>query len=235
MLFPPLIEGRLLRRYKRFLADVEFADGNIHTVHCPNPGSMMGLKEPGSKVWISDSANPKRKLRYTLELLEADGTLVAINTMNPNKIAREAIEGGLVSGLKNFSALQSEVRYGENSRVDFLATTSPDRKCWIEVKNCHLVRGNNLYEFPDSVTSRGAKHLRDLSAKIQEGDDAILLFIIQRADGDRLSLAADLDPAYAREHIKATAMGVKTVCLRCDVSLEGVTPRDEVPFIPADV
>lgn len=222
----------LLQRYKRFLADVERADGSTITVHCPNPGSMMGLKAPGNTCYISDSGNPKRKLRHTLEAMEVDGELVSINTMRPNKIARLALEGGALPTLGEISRIETEVPYSEKSRVDFRLTDPDGAITWLEVKNCHLVRTEGLYEFPDSVTSRGARHLRDLAAQVRNGDRAVLLFVIQRGDGSRLTLADDLDPAYAQSHAVATEAGLETLCLRCTVDLEGVWVRELVPYIP---
>ncbi|MEM6899505.1 MAG: DNA/RNA nuclease SfsA, partial [Pseudomonadota bacterium] len=158
MKLPPLTEGRLVKRYKRFLADVKLASGDVTTVHCPNPGSLMGLKEPGMRVWVSTSDNPKRKLPMTLELVEADGGLVSVNTNTPNKLAGEASRRAKLVELAEFDTLRREVRYSTNSRIDILLE-SEDLKTYVEVKNCHLMRTPGLTEFPDSVTSRGAKHL----------------------------------------------------------------------------
>ena len=200
----PLQPGRLVKRYKRFLADIELDDGGLITAHCPNPGSMMGLKAPGSRCWVSESADPKRKLKHTLEVLEADGTLVAMNTMSPNKIAEAAIRAGEIDALSGYDAIRREVKYGENSRIDLLLS-DPDRPdCYVEVKNCHLMRTPGLAEFPDSVTARGAKHLYELSQRVRAGDRAVQLFIVQRGDCSTLSPAADLDPAYA-EALRAEA------------------------------
>lgn len=192
---------------------------------------MMGLKEPGSQCYISDSGNPKRKLKHTLEAMEVNGTLVSINTMRPNRIARLALEGGALPELGDIASIEAEVPYGEKSRVDFRLTAPNGQITWLEVKNCHLVRTAGLYEFPDSVTSRGARHLRDLADRVAAGDRAVLLFVIQRGDGDRLSLAHDLDPAYAKAHELATLAGVETLCLRCTVDLEGVWVRNLVPYV----
>ncbi|MEM1364543.1 MAG: DNA/RNA nuclease SfsA [Pseudomonadota bacterium] len=232
--FPPLERVILKQRYKRFLADVEREDGSEITVHCPNPGSMLGLKTPGSVAYISDSGNDKRKLRHTLEVVDVSGELVSINTMRPNRIARMALQGGALPALGNIDKIEPEMPYGEKSRVDFRLTDPNGRITWLEVKNCHLVRTPGLYEFPDSVTSRGARHLDDLAAQVANGDKAVLLFIIQRGDGDRLSLARDLDPAYAAAHARATAAGVITLCLRCTVDLKGVWVRELVPYIASN-
>ena len=163
MRFPdPLIPGRLVRRYKRFLADVELADGETVTAHCANPGAMLGLTEPGSEVWLSPARNPARKFRHTWELIRADGTLVGINTAHPNAVAAEAIRDGRVPALAGYAQLRREVRYGRNSRIDILLEGGDRPPAHVEVKNVHLRRAEGLAEFPDSITKRGAKHLVEL-------------------------------------------------------------------------
>ncbi|MEQ8434835.1 MAG: DNA/RNA nuclease SfsA [Oceanicaulis sp.] len=219
----PLLPGRLIKRYKRFLADIELDGGEMITAHCPNPGSMMGLKAPGSRCWVSVSDNPRRKLQHTLEVLRADGTLVAMNTMSPNKIAKAAIESGEISALSGYDAIQREVKYGANSRIDLLLTSKARPDCYVEVKNCHLMRTPGLAEFPDSVTTRGAKHLFELGERVRAGDRAVQLFIVQRGDCTRLSPADDLDPAYAKALRAAAKAGVEILAYGCAVTLEGVT------------
>lgn len=231
MQFPhPLIEARLIERYKRFLADVELEDGSIITVHCPNPGAMLGLKEPGSKVWISDSKNPKRKLLYTFELIEADGTLVCINTNLPNKIGREAIEAGLIPALAGYDSIKAEVKYGVNSRIDLLLSDENKPLTYVEIKNSHLLRTKDLFEFPDCVTARGAKHLVELANQVKEGHRAVMLFVIQRMDGSKFKLARDMDPNYAIEFDKAIKAGVEAFAIRCEVTLTGIHARNLVPI-----
>ena len=225
---PPLLEAILLKRYKRFLADVRLPNGDEFTVHCPNPGSMAGLSEPGIRCWISDSGNPKRKLRHTLELVEAnaiDGpTMVGVNTNHPNKLAKEAILDGKIAPLNGYETLRTEVKYGENSRIDILLE-SPDRPaCYVEVKNVHFVRTRNLHEFPDSKTARGAKHLRELANMIQQGHRAVMLYVIQRMDGDSFQLADDIDHNYAREFDAACASGVEAYAIRCQISPTEIIP-----------
>ena len=190
----PLKPGRLIKRYKRFLADVVLDDGREVTAHCPNPGSMMGLKAPDGWVWLAENDDPKRKLKFSLELVEADDTLVAINTMNPNKIAEEAIRAGQITQLSRLDTLRREVKYGTNSRIDLLLEHDDQPPTYVEVKNCHLMRTPGLTEFPDSVTTRGAKHLAELSDMVRSGSRAVQLFIVQRGDCDVLSPARDLDP-----------------------------------------
>ncbi|MFK5979134.1 MAG: DNA/RNA nuclease SfsA [Rhizobiaceae bacterium] len=231
MQFPsPLIEARLIQRYKRFLADVEFEDGSTTTVHCPNPGAMLGLKQPGSKIWISDSKNPKRKLQYTFELIEADDTLVCVNTNLPNKIGREAIEDGLIPSLANYDSIRAEVKYGVNSRIDLLLSDAKKPLTYVEIKNSHLLRTKGLFEFPDCVTARGAKHLVELSNQVKAGHRAVMLFVIQRMDGRKFKLARDMDPNYAIEFDKAISAGVEAYAIRCEVSKTGIHARNLVPI-----
>jgi sugar fermentation stimulation protein A len=217
---PPLIPGTLIRRYKRFLADVEIG-GRTEVVHCANPGSMLGLAAPGSPVWLSLSANPTRKLRHTWELVAVGGALVGINTGHANRLAEDAIRAGRIGPLAGYAALRREVAYGEGSRVDFLLE-GPDRPaCYVEVKSVTLKRGN-LAEFPDSVTARGARHLRELSAMARSGARAAMLFVAQRGDCRRLEIAADIDPTYAAELGRARQAGVEVMAYACRVSPAGV-------------
>ncbi|MCB1438197.1 MAG: DNA/RNA nuclease SfsA [Nitratireductor sp.] len=225
----PLIEGRLVRRYKRFLADVELASGETITVHCPNPGSMLGMNEPGLPVWISDSGNPKRKLRHTLELVQVPGSLVVVNTNLANRIAREAMESGLVQGMgQQPSSILPEQRYGENSRIDFMVREEGKADLFVEVKSVTLSRQTGLAEFPDSVTSRGAKHLRELRQAVSDGNRAMMLFIVQRPDCESFSLASDIDPQYAEAFKEAMDGGVDVRCIRCAISNVAIVPECEI-------
>ncbi|MCI4644268.1 MAG: DNA/RNA nuclease SfsA [Hyphomonadaceae bacterium] len=233
MQLPPLIPGRLVRRYKRFLADIELDEtGETIIAHCPNPGSMLGLKAPGSRVWLSVSDNPKRKLKHTLELIEADGTLIGINTNLPNKLAEEAIRAGTIPELTGFENLRREVKYAARSRVDLLLETG-GQKTFVEVKNCHLMRQPGLAEFPDSVTSRGAKHLEDLAGEVATGHRAVMLFIVQRADCTAFATAADLDPAYHAGLQAAADAGVEVLVYDCHISEEDIKVRKAIPWVPA--
>lgn len=229
---PPLTETRLVKRYKRFLADVEMPDGNVITVHCANPGSMLGLTEPGNRAWISDSQNPKRKLRYSLELVEVGSTMVGVNTNLPNKLAREAIETGRIPTLAGYDRLRTEVKYGANSRIDILLEKDDAPSTYVEVKNVHFVRTPGLHEFPDSITARGAKHLDEMAEQVKQGNRAVMLYVIQRNDGDRMKLAEDLDPNYVAAFRRAHAAGVEALALRCNVTPKSI---DAVDIISLDI
>ncbi|MGI9353121.1 MAG: DNA/RNA nuclease SfsA [Rhizobiaceae bacterium] len=227
---PHLIETRLVKRYKRFLADVEKPNGEIVTVHCPNPGSMMGLTKPGIAAWISDSQNPKRKLRYSLEMVDVGGTLVGVNTNNPNTLAREAIEFGRIPELSKYDRLKTEVKYGVNSRIDILLESDGFPDTYVEVKNVHFRRIAGVHEFPDSVTKRGAKHLDELSNEIRKGNRAVMLYIIQRSDGDRFKFAEDLDPGYVEAFKRAHKAGVEAIAMTCEVTPISIDARDIIPI-----
>lgn len=216
-----LTEARLIKRYKRFLADVEMADGSVITVHVANPGAMTGLAEPGSKVWLSLSPNPKRKLPWSWELVRAEGGLVNVNTLHPNAIAEEAIAAGKVPELAGYDEIGREVKYGLNSRIDLLLR-APDRPiCYVEVKAVTLKQGEDAC-FPDSVTERGTKHLRELSERVRAGDRAVMLFLAQRADCRRFRPAGWIDPAYEAGLRLAKAEGVETLCYACRLSVDGI-------------
>ena len=231
----PLVPGRLVARYKRFLADVERDDGGFVTAHCPNPGSMMGLSQPGLRVWLSAAAGRTRKLPFTLELVEAEGTLVGIHTGRPNALAAEALAAGRITPLGGYAGRRAEVRFGTNSRVD-LVLSGPDRPdCYVEVKNVHLRRPDGTCptaaEFPDSVTARGAKHLDELARLPARGLRAVMLYIVQRGDCDHLRLATDLDPTYASRAEAARDAGVEFLCYACDVGLGGISVSHQLPVV----
>lgn len=227
----PLVKARLLKRYKRFLADVVLEDGTETTAHCPNPGAMMGVAPEGAAVFLSDHEGAKRKLRYTWELAEIDGGLVGINTHHPNKIAREGIEEGLIPELSGYGSLRPEVKYGAASRIDLLLEDGPDgRPCYVEVKNVHLLRGGGVAEFPDCVTARGAKHLKELSDMVVDGARSVMLFIVQRMDCETFSLADDIDPAYAAAFAEARSAGVEALCYDCEISRTDIVIRRSLPI-----
>lgn len=229
MEFPdPLIPGRLVRRYKRFLSDIVIteADGTEReiTAHCPNPGAMLGLSEPGSEVWVSPARNPNRKLKFTWELIRVGDHMVGINTGHPNTLVSEAIEAGAIAELTGYDSARREVRYGENSRIDILLESDGRPPCYVEIKNVHLRRDpdQGRAEFPDSVTARGAKHLRELGNAVSGGARAVMLYVVQRNDCDRFALAGDIDPAYAAEFREARRLGVEAICYACEVSANSV-------------
>ncbi|BAQ17181.1 DNA/RNA nuclease SfsA [Methyloceanibacter caenitepidi] len=221
-----LIEGRLIKRYKRFLSDVELPSGETVTAHCANPGSMLGLAEPGSRVWLSKSNNPKRKLAFSWELIEVDlgrgPALVGINTSSPNGAVAAAIERGLIPELSGYASMRREVRYGTGSRIDVLLEDETRPPCYVEIKNVHLMREPGLAEFPDSVTARGAKHLGELSRVVAAGARAVMVYFVQRGDAEAFALANDIDPNYAAAFEAAMASGIEALAVASDVSLEGL-------------
>jgi sugar fermentation stimulation protein A len=227
MRFPaPLVPATLVKRYKRFLADVVLPSGETVTVHCANPGSMIGLSTAGARVWLSRSDNPKRKLAHSWELIEVDfGTgaeLVGINTAHPNALAAEAIAAGAIAELAGYASLRREVRYGRNSRVDVLLEGPARPPCYVEIKNVHLMRRPELAEFPDAVTRRGAKHLVELGDMVATGARAVMLYLIQIASARRFALARDIDPAYGKAFDAARRAGVEALAYRCAISRDGI-------------
>lgn len=231
MRFPsPLIPGRLIRRYKRFLADIDVEGVGEVTAHCPNPGSMMGLADPGLRVWVEQAA-PGRKLPYAWRLAELPGGHWAgIDTAVPNRVVREALEAGAVPELARYGTLRPEVKYGERSRVDFLLSEAGLPDAYVEVKNVHLRREGDLAEFPDCVTARGARHLEELAAMVAAGHRAVMVYLVQRTDCARFRLADDLDPGYARAFAAASEAGVETICLGTRISREGVWLGAPIPL-----
>jgi sugar fermentation stimulation protein A len=229
----PLVRGRLVQRYKRFLADVTLEDGSTVTAHCANPGAMLGLKASGSVVWLAPAINPKAKLGWSWELIEADlpggQQLVGINTAHPNRLAEEAILDGTITELSGFASLRREVAYGTNSRVDIVLSGSDRPDCYVEVKNCHLMREAGLAEFPDSVTARGAKHLAELAHMVASGHRAVMVFVVQM-QADRFALADDIDPAYAKAFALATAAGVETIVYGCNITTDEIRLDRKVAF-----
>jgi len=231
----PLIPGMLARHYKRYLADVILESGDMVTAHVANPGSMSGLDRPFLPVWLSDSDNPARKLRYSWELVEVDlgsgPELVGVNTLLPNWLVADIIKEKLIPELHQYSTIRREVKYGSNSRVDFLLEDPRRPSCYLEVKNVHLMRRPRLAEFPDSVTQRGAKHLDELAVAVAGGSRAIMLFVIQIPSADRFTVARDIDPAYAAAFARARAKGVEMLACRCNVSVEGIDIAEPVPIV----
>ena len=223
MIFPrPLIPGRLQRRYKRFLADVTLANGDAVTAHCANPGSMLGLAEADSPVWLSRSDNPKRKLPYSWELVESGATLVGINTSWPNTVVAEALEADAVPELSGYQTQRREVPYGANSRIDILLEDPGRPPCYLEVKSVTLSRRQGVAEFPDSVTKRGAKHLEELAQVVRDGGRAVMFFLAQRDDCPYFEVASDIDPHYDRALADALEEGVEALCYSCKVTPEAI-------------
>ncbi|WP_122520332.1 DNA/RNA nuclease SfsA [Pannonibacter phragmitetus] len=224
----PLVRGRLVKRYKRFLADVVLDSGEEITAHCANPGSMLGLNAPGSLVYLSRSDNPARKLAWSWEIIEADGALVGISTAHPNRLVEEALLAGLIPELSGFASLRREVKYGKNSRIDILLEGADGGLTYVEVKNVHLMRQAGLAEFPDSVTARGAKHLVELEDMVRAGHRAVMVYLVQRPDCSELDFAADIDPAYAAALRQAMAGGVEAHAIGCEVTPEFIRATRKV-------
>ena len=231
MKFPlPLRRATLLRRYKRFLSDHRFDDGSTVTAHVANPGAMTGLIDDGLETWLSPAANPKRKLPFSWEMVRIGQGLVGVNASRPNALAEEAIESGAIPALAGYETLRREVAYGERSRVDFLLEAADKPPCYVEVKNVHLKRGPAA-AFPDSVTARGTKHLRELAAVAEGGARAVMLYVVQREDCDSFTLAADIDPAYAAAFTQARAAGVEALAYACRLSTEGIAVDRPLPIV----
>jgi sugar fermentation stimulation protein A len=225
----PLVPARLVRRYKRFLADVVLESGAAAAVHCPNPGSMMGLAEPGTRIWV-EPAPPGRKLAFAWRLVQLPGGhLAGIDTAVPNRVVGEALRARRIDALAAYDDIRPEQRYGEASRVDFLLRAPGLPDAYVELKNVHLRREGDWAEFPDCVTARGARHLRELARRTAAGDRAVMVYLVQRTDCARFRLAADLDPAYAAAAARARAAGVETLCLAARIDHTGVTLGGELP------
>jgi sugar fermentation stimulation protein A len=233
MLFDrPLVPARLIARYKRFLFDAELESGDFITGFCPNTGSMRGLTAPGSKIWLSEHDSPTRKYRHVFELIEADGTLVGVNTAMPNRLAEEAIVDGQIADLGAYAGLRREQKYGRNSRIDFLLTDPSKPTTYVEVKNVHFTRTPGLAEFPDTVTARGAKHLEELGDMAELGHRAVMLYVIQRSDCGHFRICSDLDPFYGLAYARARKRGVEAFAVKCrispiEITAAGLIPMDE--------
>ncbi|SPJ30384.1 DNA/RNA nuclease SfsA [Falsiruegeria mediterranea] len=225
MNFPtPLIPARLIRRYKRFLADCMLEDGREVTAHCANPGSMMGLAEPGSKIWLEPNDDPKKKLKFGWRLVDHEnGHFTGVDTSVPNRALRATLEAREIPELAVYDTVRAEVKYGEKSRIDFLLSGPGLPDAYVEVKSVTLSRRPGLAEFPDSVTARGTKHLNELASMVKQGHRAIMLYLVQRTDCDRFALAADIDPAYAAAFDAAHQNGVERLVYATQISPTGVT------------
>ncbi|HET7774975.1 MAG TPA: DNA/RNA nuclease SfsA [Azospira sp.] len=238
MKLPPLTEGRLLRRYQRFLADVELADGTVVTAHCPNTGSMQGCKDPGSRVWLSPSDNPQRKLAWTWEIVEADGVLVGLHTGRTNALVREAIEAGTVPQLAGYAGIRPEVPYGgdngrggKRSRIDLLLENEGRPPCYVEVKNVTAAVAGGIGFFPDAVTERGTKHLNEMADEVAKGHRAVLFFCVQRGDVSEVRPADHIDPEYGRTLRRVLGQGVEVLAYGAEVLTTGIRLLRPLPVV----
>lgn len=233
----PLLPGRLLRRYKRFLADVRLEGGETVIAHCPNSGSMLSVHAPGSQVWLSAASRPGRVLGYTWEMIRVGDALVGINTCRPNRLVEEALLQHKIPELAGYPLMRREVRYGRNSRIDLLLEAPARAPCHVEIKNVTMKRGLGRdvpVAFPDSITTRGTKHLAELSAIARSGGRAVMLYVTQRPDAELLTFAADIDYLYSEAVQAALEAGVELLCYRCRVGLEGIWLADAIPImVPA--
>ncbi len=228
----PLLRGTLIKRYKRFMADVELDDGQVVTAHCANSGSMESVREPGSEVWISPADNPNRKLKYTWELIRVGKSLVGVNTGLPNKLVSEAISAGKIDALTGYATLRNEVKYGKNSRIDILLEDPKKPMCYVEVKNTTLRRdlAGGPVEFPDAVTERGAKHLVELTDMVRDGHRAVMFYLVQREDAPAFRTADDIDPTYGQALRKAMKAGVEVLCYGCKLTPKKIEIAAPVPL-----
>jgi sugar fermentation stimulation protein A len=226
--FPKLIRGTLIRRYKRFLADVALKNGQTVTAHCPNTGSMKGCSEAGRPVYLSQSDNPKRKLAYTWELIQMPSSLVGVNTGVPNRLVYSALSAGIVPELSGYESVRKEVSVGNGSRIDIVMEDQHANRCFVEIKNCTLVEGG-VALFPDAVTDRGRRHLSELSRLRAEGHRCAMFYLIQRSDAAAFAPAAAIDPEYSRGLDAAAAAGVEVVAYDVRIDLEGVSLNGRLP------
>ena len=223
-----LLQGTLVKRYKRFFADIKYKN-EIITAHCPNSGSMMGLLDKDNKVWFSLSDNPNRKLKYTLEIIELKNKKVGINTLLTNKIVLEALNNKKINSLIKFNDIKTEVKFSDKTRFDFLLYNNKE-KCFLEVKNVTLVREKKIAEFPDAVTSRGTKHLNELSNAKKKGYQSYILYLIQREGCDSFRISKDIDERYNIAFSKALNGGVKILCYDCKLSNEEIKLNNQINY-----
>jgi len=232
MRFPtPLVPARLIRRYKRFLADCTLEDGREVTAHCANPGSMMGLAEPGMKIWLEPNDDPKKKLKFGWRLVDHEnGHFTGVDTSIPNRVLRAALEAGEISALADYGTVRAEVKYGDRSRIDFLLSEPGLPDAYVEVKSVTLCRTPGLAEFPDSVTARGARHMEELAAMTRTGHKAVVLFLVQRTDCTAVAPAGDIDPGYRAALQAALEDGLEVLAVSCEISPDGIIPAKQLPF-----
>ena len=223
-----LLQGTLIKRYKRFFVDIKYKN-KIITGHCPNSGSMMGLLNKGNKVWFSRSNNPSRKLKHTLEIIEVEKKMVGINTLLTNKIVLDALNQKKIKNLAEFDNIKTEVKFSDKTRFDFLISNNKE-KCFLEVKNVTLVRNDKIAEFPDAVTSRGTKHLKELIAAKKKGYESCLLYLIQREDCKTFKIANDIDQEYKIAFNMAIKNGVRILCYDCKLSNEEIILNNQINY-----
>jgi sugar fermentation stimulation protein A len=226
--WPRLIRGTLIKRYQRFKADVKLRNGHIVTAHCPNSGSMLTCSDPGRPVYLSRHNNPKRRLKYTWEMTEMPTSLVGVNTWVPNLLSKKWVMDQKLEELVGYEQVRSEVKYGQNSRIDLLLEKG-DERCFVEVKNCTLVEDDTAY-FPDAVTSRGLKHLVELQQQVREGHRAVMLYLIQRMDAKQFSPAHHIDPDYGKELRRAARNGIEISVCDVFLNLEGISLNKRLPY-----
>ena len=226
--WPPLIAGTLIKRYKRFLADVELEDGRIVTAHCPNTGSMKSCSEPGRRVYLSVHDNPKRKYPYTWELIMMPDSLVGINTLVPNRLVKHTVSQAGIPELAGYDEIRSEVRLGANTRVDLMLSGPGKTRCYVEIKNCTLV-SNQIARFPDAVTARGLKHLQELSRQVGPHTRSVIFLFVQRMDAEVFQPADAIDPAYGQGLRQAIAQGVELLAYDVHIDLESIRLRRALP------
>ena len=224
----PLMEGRFVKRYKRFFADVELPSGEVVVAHTPNTGSLMGCKEEGAPAWVMFEDNPKRKLKYTWELIQVGSTLVGVHTGRANGLAQEAIEAGVIPQLAGYATCRREVKYGQNSRIDLLLEDPAKPPCYVEVKNVTLAEGD-MALFPDAVTERGRKHLNELMEMVKQGNRAVMLFVVQREDCTRFAPAQKIDPAYTQTLQQAVDAGVEVLAWQAHLSPQEIRLEKPLP------
>lgn len=227
----PLTRGTLIKRYKRFLADVELESGEIVTAHCANSGSMRGCAEAGWAVWLSPNTNPKAKLDWRWEMVDCGTSLIGINTSRPNHIVEAAILDGTIQELAGYETLKREQKYGKASRIDILLSDATKGLCYVEVKSVTLKVGDQA-QFPDAVTVRGTKHLRELMDMVSEGHRAVMVYLVQRSDCSSFAPARDIDPVYSATLIEAANSGVEILCYQCDLSENGIKVKGTLPISP---
>ena len=227
--WPKLIRGKLIRRYKRFLVDVQLKTGEIVTAHCPNTGSMQGCSEAGRPVYLSLHDNPKRKLKYTWELIEMPTSMVGVNTLVPNRLVYHAAADGLIPELSGYKTVQREVKIGSNSRIDLLLSNGPQNRCYVEIKNCTLV-DDGAALFPDAVTSRGLKHLAELEALVDSGCRGVMFYLIQRLDAKVFKTADHIDPNYGKALRRAIRHGLEVFAYDVAIDLAGISLKRRLPY-----